>query len=128
MGDKPMTPENDRPTSPHLQIYKLPLTGLVSISHRITGVALSLGLVFLVIMLLAIAQGETSYHIIQVLLNVWLIKLLVWAFIYALFFHCCHGIRHLIWDTGNGFERETLTQHALIEIAASLLLTIIALA
>ena len=122
-----MTTPSNRPTSPHLQVYKLPLTGLISISHRITGVALSVGLIFLVIMLLAIAAGEDSYNTIQMLLNIWLVKFLVWGFIYALFFHLCHGVRHLIWDTGKGFERDTLNYAALLEIAASIILTAIAL-
>jgi succinate dehydrogenase / fumarate reductase cytochrome b subunit len=53
-----------------------------------------------------------------------LMKIVGWAFIYALFFHLCHGIRHLIWDAGNSFERDTLDRYALIELAASLLLTL----
>lgn len=45
----------------------------------------------------------------------------------SLFFHLCHGVRHLIWDTGRSFEQETLERYALIELAASVVLTFIAL-
>ena len=76
-----MTTKNDRPLSPHLQIYRLPLTALLSISHRITGVALSLGLLLLVWLLAAAAGGADSYatvHGIYVLGAAGALTLLTW--------------------------------------------------
>jgi succinate dehydrogenase / fumarate reductase cytochrome b subunit len=122
-----MSTHSNRPISPHLQAYRLPLTGIISITHRMTGVLLSVGLVVVIYILSAIAAGEHSYLIMHVLMTVWLTKLLYWGFIYALFFHLCHGVRHLIWDAGRGFERETLNRYALIELSASVVLTFIAL-
>jgi len=122
-----MPTHSNRPISPHLQAYRLPLTGIISITHRMTGVFLSVGLVAVIYILLEIAGGEADYTSMQQLLNVWLIKLAYWGFIYALFFHLCHGVRHLIWDTGRSFEPETLERYALIELAASVVLTFIAL-
>lgn len=118
---------NNRPLSPHLQVYKLPLTGIISITHRMTGVMLSFGLIFFVCMLWSIAGDEQAFIEMQSLLNHWLVKVIYWGFIYALFFHLCHGIRHLIWDAGNSFELETMNQYAFIELIASVLLTIITL-
>jgi succinate dehydrogenase / fumarate reductase cytochrome b subunit len=118
---------HDRPISPHLQIYTLPLTGIISISHRLTGVFLSVGLIGIVMMLAQIRNGMLSYLQMQSMLQFLPIKLLIAGFIYALIFHLCHGIRHLIWDVGQSFSRETLTRYALIEIFASLILTIITL-
>jgi succinate dehydrogenase / fumarate reductase cytochrome b subunit len=115
----------NRPTSPHLQVYKLPLTGIISITHRITGVMLSAGLLFFVCIVSAVAGGEAAYMAMQDLMSVWLVRLIYWGFIYALFFHLCHGVRHLIWDTGNSFERDTLNRYAIIELGASLVLTLI---
>ncbi len=115
----------NRPTSPHLQAYKLPLTGIISITHRITGVMLSFGLLAFVGIVLAIASGADSYAAMQSLMNVWLFQLIYWGFIYALFFHLCHGVRHLIWDSGHSFEANTLKRYAQIELAASLVLTFI---
>ncbi|MCX7067756.1 MAG: succinate dehydrogenase, cytochrome b556 subunit [Methylococcales bacterium] len=122
-----MPTHSNRPISPHLQAYRLPLTGIISITHRMTGVFLSVGLVAVIYILLEIAGGAADYTSMQQLLNVWLIKLAYWGFIYALFFHLCHGVRHLIWDTGRSFEPETLERYALIELAASVVLTFIAL-
>jgi succinate dehydrogenase / fumarate reductase cytochrome b subunit len=120
-----MATNNNRPISPHLQIYKLPLTGIISISHRVTGVLLSVGLIFFVCIVLSIADGAVTYRAMQVLTDLWLVKLIYWGFIYALFFHLCHGVRHLFWDAGNGFEHGTLNRYASIELVASLALTLI---
>ncbi len=125
--DNVMATHSNRPISPHLQAYKLPLTGIISISHRITGVLLSAGLVVIVYMILAVAGGAYTYAAMQGFMNGWLVKLLYWGFIYALFFHLCHGVRHLIWDAGRSFDRETLNRYALIELTLSVALTLAAL-
>jgi succinate dehydrogenase, cytochrome b556 subunit len=115
----------NRPLSPHLQVYRLPLTGLISITHRMTGVFLSLGLVLFVYILLALALGESTYTGMQQFMSYGLCQLIYWGFIYALFFHLCHGTRHLIWDIGKTFDRATLDKYAVFELIASLMLTLI---
>jgi succinate dehydrogenase / fumarate reductase, cytochrome b subunit len=115
---------NNRPTSPHLQIYKLPLTGIVSISHRITGFLLSVGLIFFVWLVLAISGGEESYAGMQAFMDNMFFRLIYWGFIYALIFHLCHGVRHLIWDAGHGFDRETMDRYVVVELGVSLFLTL----
>jgi len=122
-----MASNSNRPTSPHLQIYKLPLTGIISISHRITGVMLSAGLLLIVFMLSAISGGVDNYSEMQAVMNTLLMKLIFWGFIYALFFHLCHGVRHLIWDAGGTFAIETLNYYAIIELGAAFVLTLIVL-
>lgn len=119
-----MATNANRPTSPHLQIYKLPLTGIISISHRITGVLLSLGLLLFVVIISMVSGGADSYAAMQGIMQTWLIKLAYWGFIYALFFHLCHGVRHLTWDIGQSFELETLNRYALVELLASFVLTV----
>lgn len=116
--------KKNRPLSPHLQVYRLPLTGLISISHRITGVLLSLGLILFAYMLLMLAAGERAYQAMQALLAIREIQWFYWGFVYALFFHLCHGIRHLIWDSGASFEKETMNRYAVIELLASIVLTV----
>ncbi len=115
---------SERPLSPHLQIYRLPITAVLSITHRITGVILSAGLVLWAVFLMAVAAGEAQYASTQVVLDSTPGKLLLWAWIYALFFHLCHGIRHLVWDTVHGLERNTLNRDAYLEIGGSVLLTL----
>lgn len=114
-----------RPTSPHLQIYKLPLTGLISITHRMTGVLLSLGLVLVVVTLWSIANGEASYQGLQQCLHFGLVRFIYWGFVFALFFHLCHGVRHLLWDIGQGFAHDTLTRYAVIELLVTGALTLV---
>ncbi|WP_374088906.1 succinate dehydrogenase, cytochrome b556 subunit [Methylomicrobium lacus] len=120
-----MSAQPQRPLSPHLQVYKLPLTGILSITHRMTGVLLSFGLLYVVYLLSALASGPEGYAALQAFASTWWMRCLSWGFIYALFFHLCHGVRHLIWDAGRGFELETLNRHAWIELAASLVLTLV---
>ena len=118
---------NNRPISPHLQVYKLPLTGIISITHRLTGVLLAAGLCFFVYIIYAVAGGSNTYAAMQELMSGGLARLIYWGFIYALFFHLCHGVRHLIWDAGKSFDRDTLNRYAIIELVTSLVLTLITL-
>lgn len=115
---------NNRPISPHLQVYKLPLTGIISITHRLTGILLSVGLIFFVYILYALAGGVNAYSAMQAVMSLWQVQLIYWGFVYALFFHLCHGVRHLIWDAGKSFDRDTLNRYAIIELGASLVLTL----
>ncbi len=112
------------PLSPHLQIYRLPLTALLSITHRMTGVILSLGLICLVGIVLAIAGNGQAYAMIHSFFNHVLGQTLLLLWLFALFLHFCHGIRHLIWDTACGFDRVTLTRHSLWELSSALILTL----
>ncbi|PKM13180.1 MAG: succinate dehydrogenase, cytochrome b556 subunit [Gammaproteobacteria bacterium HGW-Gammaproteobacteria-3] len=118
---------HNRPLSPHLQVYKLPLTGVISITHRMTGVMLSVGLIVFVYVVSAIAAGPEAYQALQGIMGHWLFRLVYGGFIYALFFHLCHGVRHLIWDTGRGFDKATLNRYAFYELIAALVLTLAAL-
>ena len=120
-----MTPAQ-RPLSPHLSIYKAQLTSVLSISHRATGVVLSVGTVFLVWWLVAAASGGSAFGAAQAFWGSWFGLLLLFGWTFSLFFHLCNGIRHLLWDAGWGFElRQTyLTGWAVV--AASGALTLLA--
>ena len=117
--------QNNRPLSPHLMIYRLPLTGIVSITHRMTGVVLAMGLIAYVASFFIILSGSEAYSTLQAFLDYTIIRIAVWFFIYALFFHLCHGIRHLIWDVGSGFEKDDMDRNAVIELVLSFVLTLI---
>ncbi len=120
-----MAINSNRPVSPHLQVYKLPLTGVISILHRMTGVLLSVGLILIVYVLYAVAGGSNTYAAMQDFMRPVLMQVIYWGFIYALFFHLCHGVRHIIWDAGKSFERDTLNRYAMIELGSSFVLTVI---
>ncbi len=118
---------NNRPMSPHLQIYRLPITGIISITHRMTGVCLTIGLIGLFVILVQIKNGMLSYLEMQTLLHTIPMQIILSGFVYALMFHLCHGVRHLFWDIGKSFSRETFMRYALLELFASLLLTVLTL-
>lgn len=91
--------KRERPLSPHLQVYRLPMTALMSITHRMTGVALSAGCVLITAFLVAAAVSEDAFTAIKdfSITPVGTLILFWWSF--ALYYHMCNGIRHLIWDT-----------------------------
>ena len=115
-----------RPLSPHLSIYKPQLTSILSISHRATGIVLSIGTVFLVWWLLAAAAGGGGFAAARGFWGSWIGLVLLFGWTYSLFFHLCNGIRHLVWDAGWGFEIKQTYASGWIVVAASAALTVIA--
>lgn len=118
------TVRSKRPLSPHLQIYKPQMTSMLSILHRATGVALAIGTLMLVWLLVAAAIGEEAFDVFTSFVGspIGLFMLFGWSF--ALFYHMCNGMRHLIWDTGRLFKIENATRAGFIVLLASLILTI----
>ncbi|MDT8407624.1 MAG: succinate dehydrogenase, cytochrome b556 subunit [Methylococcales bacterium] len=110
-----------RPLSPHLQVYRLPITGIISISHRLTGLALT---VLFAALSLALFWLPDMFESVQEWLN-WLpIRGLLWLFSAFFSLHLVHGIRHLFWDTGKSFAKADLTRLATLELIVSLALTL----
>lgn len=118
-----ITHKVQRPTSPHLQVYKLPLTALISIFHRMTGAGLSVGMILVAGFLFAAASGEKYYDMVMgfAISPLGLVILALWSF--ALYFHMFNGIRHMIWDTGRCLSKEASTRGNYIIIISSLLVT-----
>ena len=117
---------DSRPLSPDMQIYRPQLTSVLSITHRITGVALSVGTLLVVAWLIAVAAGSQAYSIAQSFSNSWLGIFMMLGWTFSLFFHLCNGIRHLAWDAGYGFELRTIYASGWVVLAASITLTLIA--
>ncbi len=117
-----MTTPN-RPLSPHLQVYRLPMTALMSISHRITGVGLTFGTLLLAAWVTAAAYGEETFNQVQALLGSWFGLLILLGFTYALFYHLCNGLRHLFWDFGSYFELEETHRADILVLIGSVALT-----
>lgn len=111
--------------SPHLQVYKLPLSAYVSIGNRVAGVINSFALFMLVLVIASAAGTPTDSSTILWLLNSWLGMLALFVFTFTLYFHMCNGIRHLFWDVGVGFELETVDKTAKVSIAVAGVLTLI---
>ena len=115
--------QRKRPLSPHLQVYRLPLTAVVSVTHRMTGVLLTAGLILFVVSLGMIQCGASSFNAMQGFIQQPLVELAIWLMVYALFFHLCHGIRHLIWDLGEGYDKVLMNYYIILELFASVALT-----
>ncbi len=120
-----MKTTRNRPISPHLQVYKLPLTANLSVLHRGTGIVLSIGSLLVLYWLTAIAAGPEAYATASSILGSWLGKLVLFGWTFALFYHLCNGIRHLLWDTGFGFDLPTTYLTNKIVLAASVVLTLL---
>lgn len=97
-----------RPLSPHLQIYKWQLTSVLSILHRMTGIALSFGLVFLTLWFAGSAFSPALFDLMRIISISWLGKIALLGWTWAAFYHLANGIRHLLWDFGQGYELKTV--------------------
>jgi len=114
----------DRPLSPHLQIYRLPITALTSISHRITGVALFLGSLLLIGWLWALAYDGDYYNCYQEIATHWASKIILMGWSFALFYHLTNGLRHLLWDMGKNYEPQASRRSSYLVIAIALIATV----
>ena len=107
----------ERPLSPHLFIYKPMLTMTMSIVHRVTGACLFFGTLLMAWWLIAAASGPNAYAGIGSFMSSFVGRIILFGYTWALIHHGLGGVRHLIWDTGRGFEpteREMLTLATLI--------------
>jgi succinate dehydrogenase / fumarate reductase cytochrome b subunit len=120
-----MTP-TERPLSPHLQIYRWPITMAMSIAHRVTGAGLYLGTLLLAWWLIAAASGPNAYARVQWFMGTWIGRLLLLGYTWALIHHMLGGIRHLIWDTLHGLERGEREWLAAATLGGSIVLTLLA--
>jgi len=112
-----------RPKSPNIQIYRPQLTSVLSIGNRITGVALSLAAVALVVWLSSAAAGPQAYAACRGALGSLPGQIVLFAFTFAFYFHLCGGVRHLVWDTVHGFELRAIYLSGWAVVALSAVLT-----
>lgn len=115
---------SQRPISPHLFIYRWPMTMTVSILHRVTGMTLSVGLVVFVAWLLAAAAGPDAYAQFAAVLGSVPGRVFLVLWTATLFFHLANGVRHLFWDLGMGFEIPQANATGWTVIASTFVLTL----
>ncbi len=113
-----------RPLSPHLQVYRLPLTAVTSITHRITGVGLALGSILVASYLIAAASGEEAYNMVMAIATSGFGQIILFLWSAALYYHMCNGIRHLLWDTGLFFKKEEAARTSQTVIICAAILTL----
>ena len=114
---------NGRPLSPHLSIYRWPITMTTSILHRATGLGLSVGFIVLVGWLLDASVGAETYSAMISYLDTTLGRVLLVGWSFAFFYHLANGVRHLVWDAGRGFEKAQANASSWFVIILSVVLT-----
>ncbi len=129
MADAPNSPGPSprpfgRPLSPHLQIYRWPITMVASIAHRATGMALAAGTLMLSWWLIAAATDPEAYGVFARVAANPVGETILFGFLWSLAFHLLNGIRHLAWDIGYGFRVPTAKLTAALVFVGSLLLAV----
>jgi succinate dehydrogenase / fumarate reductase, cytochrome b subunit len=114
-----------RPLSPHLQVYRPQLTSVLSILHRATGIALSVGALYLATWVMYAASNPRAYSLFQGFNGSIVGRILLGGWLFCLFYHLCNGIRHLFWDAGYGFELKDAYRSGWIVVAVSLVATVL---
>jgi succinate dehydrogenase / fumarate reductase cytochrome b subunit len=114
-----------RPLSPHLQVYRWPISMAMSILHRITGCALAVGTLLLTWWLVAAASSDAVFDRAQWFMGSALGLLLLFGWSAALIFHFFNGIRHLVWDAGIGFEAPTYNTTGWAVLVATVVCTLL---
>jgi succinate dehydrogenase / fumarate reductase cytochrome b subunit len=112
-----------RPLSPHIQVYKMPLSAKLSILHRLTGLTLSLAAVLLVYWLFSLAYLSDNAIFLQSFFSSTFGMIVLMVFTFSFVYHFLNGIRHLVWDIGKGLELESVNKSGIIVIILSVVLT-----
>ncbi len=114
-----------RPLSPHLSIYKPIPTMVMSILHRITGVALYFGTILVAWWLIAAASGAASFDTASWFFGSIIGRLILLGYTWALMHHMLGGLKHLVQDTGAAMDKDLTTTMARFHPIASIVLTIL---
>ncbi len=115
----------ERPLSPHLQIYSPQITSVMSILHRLTGIALVAGTIPLVLWIWAAAYSPECYTWLSEHLGSWYGMTLLFGWSLAFYFHLGNGLRHLWWDMGRGFELDEVNKTGMMVVIFTILATAI---
>ena len=118
---------SNRPLSPHLQIYKPQLTSVLSISHRMTGFALSIIILLSPVIIYFLTYSADTHQVVISLLQNSFIKLIFSLALFGLIYHLCNGIRHLAWDAGYGLDLDSSYKSGYIVLGVSISLTLLIL-
>ena len=115
----------NRPLSPHLSIYRWPLTAITSILTRITGNALLVTALLIVWWFLAAATSPQYFAIADGLITSWFGDLVMFLSLWGVWYHTLAGVRHLIWDNVVGLDLPTADKLTYAVIGGSVLLTLL---
>jgi|TARA_B100001093_G_scaffold476290_1_gene502510 succinate dehydrogenase / fumarate reductase cytochrome b subunit len=117
--------QNNKPLTPHLQIYRWQISSLLSITHRIVGVVNVLAITLICFWSMSLLLGEANYKIINFFFQSFFGKFLIISLCWTFSFHALNEIRHLAWDLGFGFDLQTSKITGVLTIVGSFILTIV---
>ncbi|MDN5873982.1 MAG: succinate dehydrogenase, cytochrome b556 subunit [Sinobacteraceae bacterium] len=120
-------PAAKRPLSPFMlgQYYRFQLSSVLSFAHRLTGIGLAIGSIGLAAWVLCAAIGADAYQGYTAFAGSPFGQFLLICWSWALFYHACNGVRHLVWDSVMAFERRQVDVGGWLVLIASLVLTLI---
>jgi len=122
MADNPQRPAAaNRPLSPHMTIYRWPVTMMTSITHRITGGGMAVGMIVLAWWLVCISNGPEGWQSFHAIWDTPLGLLMLFGLTWCLVYHFLNGVRHLAWDLGYGFDKREAERNRVIIYALSIL-------
>ena len=120
----------NRPLSPHIQIYKPQISSFTSILHRATGIFLYIGVVLICWAIVhytyqveIFIDGEMEEKTCECSYWKYITYAVVLMWSFSLYYHLCNGVRHLLWDIGKGFDKNTANRNGIIVLILSALLT-----
>lgn len=103
--------------------YRLPLAGVISILHRISGALMFLLLPFVLYLLDLSLLSEISFDYLKGIVSHWFVKLIILALAWAYLHHFAAGIRHLLMDVHMGLDKNSARKSSVAVFAVSLPLT-----
>ena len=113
-----------RPLSPHLEIYRFTLTMAMSITHRITGVGLYIGVLLMAWFLLAASTDAPTFAWFSAFIHSIIGRIVLFGFTWSLFHHLCGGLRHVVMESGYGFDDPQRERLALAQVVGGIVLTL----
>ncbi len=119
--------EKQRPTSPHITIYKTQMNMVASMMHRLTGIALFFASIIFpwIILFYNFGCKDCINNVLFACINCKITKIFLFCLSFALIYHACNGIRHLFYDVGYGFSIKATNITGWVVVILSIVINIV---
>ncbi|KQV54491.1 succinate dehydrogenase, cytochrome b556 subunit [Duganella sp. Root336D2] len=122
------TPKKERPEFRNIHVtdlmnYRLPMAGIVSILHRISGALMFLLLPFVLYLLQESLRSEYTFANFMLIASHPIAKLVMLALVWGYAQHFCAGVRHLVMDTHVGLDKDSARKSATVVVVITVIVT-----